>query len=250
MIQEETPTSVVEPTRADSLTGVGNLQPKWSRPLHELLMAFDYAFSMRVDTWQFAIGIGELRMAGLSDSDCRWLVSAGYAEHAQEMTRTEDAVRRFQPVHNLSFFDRSCFVFTARGADFARDSLDWLAAHLCDDQQVASQAFAPPTDVEVLVPSWDRERHELRLGGHMVKQFKWIAANQEMILSAFEEEGWPIRIDDPLPPRPEQDSKRRLHDTIKCLNRNQRQRLIHFGGDGTGEGVVWSLVPSVVPYDG
>ena len=80
------------------------------------------------------------------------------------------------------------------------------------------------------------------MNGELVKRFKWPAANQEAVLSAFQEEGWPVRIDDPLPPQPEQDSKRRLGDTIKCLNRKQKSQLIHFRGDGTGQGVVWELV--------
>jgi len=32
-------------------------------------------------------------------------------------------------------------------------------------------------------------------------------------LGAFEDDGWPPRIDDPLPPQKDQDSKRRLADT-------------------------------------
>ena len=36
--------------------------------------------------------------------------------------------------------------------------------------------------------------------------------------------------------------KRRLNDTIKCLNRGQVYRLLHFRGDGTGEGVLWEVV--------
>ena len=59
---------------------------------------------------------------------------------------------------------------------------------------------------------------------------------------AFEEEGWPAKIDDPLAPQSQQDPKRRLHDTIKCLNRNQKNELLHFRGDGTGEGILWELV--------
>ena len=82
----------------------------------------------------------------------------------------------------------------------------------------------------------------MRVNGKLVKHFKWPALNQETILAAFEEEGWPPRIDDPLPPLPEQDPKRRLHDTIKCINRNQKHHLIHFHGDGTGEGVIWEFV--------
>ena len=54
---------------------------------------------------------------------------------------------------------------------------------------------------------WDPERRELHVAGLIVKRFKWPAVNQEAILTAFAEEGWPPRIDDPLPPHPEQDSK-------------------------------------------
>jgi len=77
------------------------------------------------------------------------------------------------------------------------------------------------------------------MGEMVVKQFKVPAPNQEVILASFEEEGWPPRIDDPLPPQADQDSKRRLHDTIITLNRHQKNRLIRFSGDGSGEGVRW-----------
>ena len=40
-----------------------------------------------------------------------------------------------------------------------------------------------------------------------MKQFKVPSPTQESILAAFEEEGWPAAIDDPLPPQPEQDSQ-------------------------------------------
>ena len=48
--------------------------------------------------------------------------------------------------------------------------------------------------------------------------------------------------DDPLAPKLNQDSKRRLHDTINSLNRNQKHALIRFLGDGKGEGVRWGFV--------
>ena len=82
----------------------------------------------------------------------------------------------------------------------------------------------------------------MRLGGLVVKQFKLPAPNQETILAAFEEEDWPPRIDDPLPPKSNLAGKNRLHDTIKCLNRNHRKRLLRFNGDGTGEGVLWAAL--------
>jgi hypothetical protein len=87
-------------------------------------------------------------------------------------------------------------------------------------------------------PSWDPELRELRMCGVVVKRFARRAVNQERILAVFEEEGWPYRIDDPLLPTgicP----KARLRDTVKHLNRQNGSRLIRFGMDGTGEGVIW-----------
>jgi hypothetical protein len=93
--------------------------------------------------------------------------------------------------------------------------------------------------LEATKPEWDQVRQELRVSGMLVKQFKVPAANQEAILATFHEEDWPPRIDDPLVPRGDQDPKRRLHDTINSLNRNQKRPILHFFGDGTGQGVRW-----------
>jgi hypothetical protein len=88
-------------------------------------------------------------------------------------------------------------------------------------------------------PQWDAAYRELRLGKCVVKEYRVPSVNQEAILSAFQEEGWPHRIDDPLPPQENIEPKCRLHDAIKRLNRSQKDRLIRFRGDGTGEGVCW-----------
>jgi hypothetical protein len=90
-----------------------------------------------------------------------------------------------------------------------------------------------------ILPVWDPDRQELRLGSTVVKQFKVPAINQEIVLASFQEEGWPVRIDDPLPPQAGFEPKRRLHETITSLNRNQKRRLISFHGDGSGQGVRW-----------
>jgi hypothetical protein len=60
-----------------------------------------------------------------------------------------------------------------------------------------------------------------------------------LILESFEEQGWPESIDDPLPVERDIDPKRRLHDAIKRLNRNQRCRAISFHGNGNGQGIAW-----------
>jgi hypothetical protein len=82
----------------------------------------------------------------------------------------------------------------------------------------------------------------LSVGGKAVKKFREPADNQEAILAAFEEEGWPVQVDDPIPPRDEVDPKERLHFTIAHLNEYQEHELIKFHGDGTGEAVRWAPV--------
>lgn len=91
-------------------------------------------------------------------------------------------------------------------------------------------------------PCLDPQLRELRLGRVLVKRLRQRSPNQERILSPFEEEGWPRRIDDPLPPDPRYDPKERLHTTLKSLNRTQQHPLIRFHGDGTGQGIVWEPV--------
>lgn len=90
-------------------------------------------------------------------------------------------------------------------------------------------------------PMWDRQRRELRIGDVVVKRFRWPAKNQEKVLNAFADLQWPTRIDDPLP-RDGVNAKSKLHDTIKCLNKNQEIGLIKFRGDGTGKGVLVEIV--------
>jgi hypothetical protein len=92
------------------------------------------------------------------------------------------------------------------------------------------------------LPHWDSSRRELLVDGQVVKRFRGPAANQELVLLVFEEEGWPIRVFDPLPPQESQSAKKRLHETIKALNHSRLARVIRFCGDGTGQGVLWEWV--------
>ncbi len=93
-----------------------------------------------------------------------------------------------------------------------------------------------------MTPRWDREQRVLRCGPLVLKRFRKTAPNQELILSSFEELGWPRRIDDPIPPHPEIMPSARLHGTIKDLNRGMAVRVIRFCGDGSGMGVLWRRV--------
>lgn len=119
-----------------------------------------------------------------------------------------------------------------------------LSAAVLDEpeRETSPQALALPGPH---LPQWDRQCRVLRVGQCVVKHYRRPSANQERVLSAFQEEDWPHRIDDPLSPQGEQEPKCRLHDTIKWLNRHQEHHLIRFLGDGTGEGVCWELISDV-----
>ncbi|MHB0958236.1 MAG: hypothetical protein ACYC0X_12220 [Pirellulaceae bacterium] len=94
-------------------------------------------------------------------------------------------------------------------------------------------------------PRWNPVRRELWVGDSLIKRYRQPAPNQEPVLAAFEEEGWPQRIDDPLSPNWDIDPKRRLRDTVAGLNSSHKTKdLIVFEPDGTGEGVLWELQSS------
>lgn len=236
-----------------------------SRPgLQMLLQALDYAHELDRDVWEFAVELPVLQKAGLSSSDLRWLVCKGYADHAREITSESNSGRSFRYQKNLAMWKRSCFVLTNLGVDFAQNSDMQLStqnnestpprvyssrlqagAYVEGDNSATNGerdgSAARTDDCKSMTPTWDCDRQELRLGPQVVKEFRLRSPNQVTILTAFEEEEWPAKIDDPLPPHTDIDVKQRLHDTIKSLNRNQKRPLIRFRGDGTGEGIRWEL---------
>jgi len=93
------------------------------------------------------------------------------------------------------------------------------------------------------VPFWDAGSRCLWLGERLLKQFRQPAPNQTRLLDVFQEQGWHnTHIDDPLlvlDGETEEDAKRRLHETVKNLNRTLPPGSIWFRGDGTGQGATW-----------
>jgi hypothetical protein len=84
-------------------------------------------------------------------------------------------------------------------------------------------------------PHWDRVKRTLYLGDEIVKEYAQAAANQHLILEAFNEQEWRLRIDDPLKPG-------KLKDTVYGLNKHQGPRRIRFSCDGTGKGIIWVML--------
>jgi hypothetical protein len=234
------------PAALRSTAGGRTVPPRVEQALAILLESYHYAHDIGCPVWEFAVEIDAFKDLGLTSSDWRWLCYKGLVSHARERTLADETERNFRHGGVLRLTRRTCFVLTDDGEQFARRL---LAEGATRRAPVPNHTDAPSTerpapallDACQISPTWDRDRQQLRVGAAIVKEFKLPAPNQETILAAFQEENWPPRIDDPLSPQGEVDPKRRLHDTITSLNRNQKEPLIRFLGDGSGQGVRWEF---------
>jgi len=233
--------------RADAQSRSGAAQPRrleirshLQEALSLLLQAHDYAHELEQDAWDLAVELNVLHAAKLSNSDLRWLIGMGYVEHAVEITCPTDRTRQFRRTSLVSFSEPTCVVLTHSGVIAAQEFCASEALPLNDAAATACRVVT--ADEPLPLPKWDDQRRQLRVGAEVVKEFKLPSPNQETVLMAFEEDGWPPRIDDPLPPLPQLDPRRRLHDTIKALNRKQKTTLLRFMGDGSGEGIRWEFL--------
>lgn len=95
---------------------------------------------------------------------------------------------------------------------------------------------------EPIKPRWDATARELWYGDLLVKRFRVPAECQCRILNAFEEDGWPRCIDDPLPCKDGDDRWRRLKKAIHMLNESQTNPVVKFHGNGTGDGICWEYI--------
>lgn len=205
--------------------------------------ARDFATDANVEVTDFAVEVFQLRDCSLSDSAIRWLVSKQYISHFHELTLQGDSARAFRQQGTVGFTDKSCFVLTELGCELAVQINARTLGHgqTVDDEDAENEQFVELGVVgkDALIPFWDADRQTLYYSNKIVKQFKLPSHNQVSVLAAFEEEGWPSKIYDPLGRKPDIDPKRRLQDTIKGLNRAQKENLIKFLGDGSGEGILW-----------
>lgn len=208
--------------------------------LELLWRAYNYGHDANADQWEFAVEIQQFYDMGLTNNELRWLIAKGLADHARESSACGDTRRSFEFTDGLTFSKTSAFILTVTGIVFASE----VYTTVPQTTEAASESSAGHADVHLpaeLKPTWDSHRRELRVGGTIVKQFRVPAASQEAVLAAFEEESWPDYIDDPLPCVGDSVPKQRLHNAIKRLNDNQANHLIHFHGNGRGEGIGWKL---------
>jgi hypothetical protein len=190
------------------------------------------AQAAREDPWEFTVAGALLRNAGLSPEDLRWLIGARYIDYA---TLTDPPPANGLTGGATNGSAAAVYILTDRGAAM----MSQIAELLENDGAASLRRDAPKTGEPPAKPHWDPIRRELRYRGVVVKRFRKPAPNQELILAAFEESGWPQHIDDPLPPVDEIVPSVRLHDTLGRLNRTLKQGILHFGSDGTGQGICW-----------
>ncbi len=220
------------------LTGpdLPHLHGEIQKALTHLYRTHEFALDVQLDIWQFAEPLHNLAAMGVTESSLRWLVVKGYAEHAHELTTFSEANRRFRPSPNVSFTPKTCFVITKAGVEFLRGNQE-------EASQPASTIPMPMLAVVAApVPHWDKRMRTLYLGDQIVKRYRVLAGNQEKVLSAFEEERWAHVIDSPLLPLAEAYPDTRLRDTIRRLNSDHVNNLLHFYGDGTGCHILWEEV--------
>ncbi len=208
---------------AQNLSEWLNGRPVAQEVLKQLHEAWRGAVEDQQSVWAFAVELESLLDLGCTTTDLRRLVGAEVIEHAEEKTAGSARERSFRPEPAFVFGRRSCFVLTETGARVA-DALVTLRRD------------------STARPCWDTAARELLWLGRLVKRFRNDAANQECILTAFEELAWPARIDDPLPGEPGLNRKERLRQTVKSLNRGQKLRVLRFHADGTGTGLRWVAI--------
>lgn len=77
-------------------------------------------------------------------------------------------------------------------------------------------------------PLFDEDTGELSFREHVLRSYCPRATNCLLVLKVFAEEGWPRRIDDPLPIGK---NAQRISNTIRALNKKLRVIEFYAGGD-------------------
>jgi DNA-binding PadR family transcriptional regulator len=127
------------------------------------------------------------------------------------------------------------------GGTFSLTEKGWET--LKDWQRSIGAPSSPPGSF----PRWESKHRTLYYGIEVIKQFRVLAPNQIAVIEAFQEHNWPARVDFPQDlwrSKRGMPLKRLQNDTVRALNRHQRNPRVQlkFRGDGTGTGVLWEAV--------
>ena len=199
-----------------------------------------YAADLQQDPWKFALHFAELRELGITRTDIQWLLHKGILHRRPTVDETNSLLRSATTtLSDLLFIlsDKGCS-YVSPASVAAAPTSDGDAPDLePTDTQAAGDSLSEWR------PCWNRHDRELYFGDQLVKKFSVPAKNQELVLTAFEEEGWPQHIDSPLPPTKSGEvAAVRLRDTIKRLNQGHQAKYVTFHGNGSGSQIVWHRI--------
>jgi hypothetical protein len=205
--------------------------PTIQKALRVLLEGYDNARDLQTSPWEFAVERTALLADGCTPHGLRWLARRGYVEQAEAAAPRPRRARAGGAPPEASHF-----VLTDAGAAVAR-----AAPPLPPPLAVRAAPSAGGRTAERELPVWDNARGELHFRGRLVRRFRNTASQQRAVLDAFQREGWPERLPDPLarPAGPCVNRKQRLHDVIKNLNRRHGARRLRFYGTDCGRAVGW-----------
>jgi hypothetical protein len=119
-------------------------------------------------------------------------------------------------------------VLTARGAAVARGR--------CDPGQGLK---GPHVLGKLIVPFYDGDLRTLSYEGRLVKRLRQQADLQEIVLRAFQRQGWPRALKNPLPKDSMVPVETRLHYAIRGLMNAQKEARIRFFRNGTACTICW-----------
>jgi hypothetical protein len=201
--------------------------------LEQLLEAHDQAQSAGRPVWDFAVAIEQLRAAGLTTHDLRWLVLEGYAEHAEETTaRRKKGPRTFRRTGEFSFTGKQCMVLTETGVNLARQvGHSRRSGGDSPEQQDHRRS-------KRRVPYYHEGRRRLCVGEIILHRYRQPAPYQETLLLECQRRRWKQGIANPLPRVSGIDPLRHLQNTIRNLNRRLKPPLIRFRCDEAGR-IYW-----------
>jgi hypothetical protein len=224
---------LLAPTTVQVLSAVVQCNVTLIEGLLLLWKAFNKAQQQQPPLEVLAIPLLVLVQAGLPEEELARLVVAGViAWRDGQVPRLGGRRGRRQTAAG--------YVLTSGGATAVIIALrtNRTAADLAESGFGELQVLVVPTER----PVWDGAMRQLWWRSRLVKQFRHDASNQRLIFMAFEEQGWPARIDDPLPHIARLNRKDRLREAVKSLNRGQKPLVLRFHTDGASEGIRWEAV--------
>lgn len=198
-----------------------------------LLEGAQYAEDLGAAVEEFAVEWNVLRDSAISPNEVRWLHHKRLIRHLVEVFPAENDRRRFEIPTDMTFRDHSCFTLTEQGIAVAQVAVaEQVGPETHQDSLMGPSGF-------VMLPFWDPLRRELRWGTTLVKRVKGTSTNQELILTAFQEHGWPTEIGNPLPTAADVNLRRRLFNSISALNRHREHACVRFASNEDGTMIRW-----------